>query len=63
VVPWQLKMSDEKQIVAVFTNGVANLTGSVRLAERVKSKIVEWKNQLSLLSVLVWATILYILLC
>jgi len=52
-------MTENEQIIAMLVNGIAYITGSTHLAERVRKKIIEWKTQLWFLSITIWSTILY----
>jgi cell division septal protein FtsQ len=52
----------EEESIAILINGITYLTGSAQFAERVRKKIIRWKTQLWLLSIAVWATILYVMM-
>jgi hypothetical protein len=54
-------MSEDEQIVAIFVNGITQITGSPQAADRVRTKIMEWKRHLWLLSIIFWSIILYVL--
>jgi hypothetical protein len=55
-------MSDDEQILAIFVNGIAYITGSTKAAQWVRLKIIERKRYIWFLSILIWSIILYTLI-
>ena len=52
-------MAEDNDIIAAFINGVAYLTGSKTFATHLSKKIVLIKNELWLVTLIVWTSIVF----
>jgi hypothetical protein len=54
-------MGENEQIRATFVTGIANITGSTRVANLVNAKIILLKRYIWLFGIALWSVILYLL--